>query len=969
MVDNNKDEAELQASQRKRSNLDKYSKVARTSMLAITMGMNWNPAISTAANNGGSNPSDLPTQQVAAAAPIQYQGNSLEYFRNQFLPLSSFHSLTFGENAPTATVSIQGTAVVGQTLIGSYQYADAEGDPEDVSVTRSTYQWYSSTNGITYVPITNATSYTYTLTPSDAGKYIEFEVTPYSTVEPKAGTPTKSLATAMVGPAPTAPTATVSIQGLAVVGQTLIGSYQYADAEGDPEDVSVTRSTYQWYSSTNGITYVPIASATSHTYTLTPGDVGKYIEFEVTPYSTVEPKAGIPTKSSATAIVGPTPTAPTAPTATVSIQGSAVVGQTLIGSYQYADAEGDPEDVSVTRSTYQWYSSINGIAYVPIANATSNTYTLTPGDVGKYIEFEVTPYSTVEPKAGIPTKSLATAIVGPAPTAPTAIVSIQGTAIVGQTLIGSYQYADAEGNPEDVSVTRSTYQWYSSTNGITYVPIANATSHTYTLTFGDVGKYIEFEVTPYSTVEPKAGIPTKSAPTAAVIVISSSSRTGTATGGTGTTTPVTPAPVTPSPQEETLIEVVAVKKNVETKESAKLILTKDEDGSSLATFHIYTDGVVQSSQEANKKETIAVRAKTLMDARVVYADIAGNAIETLTSNQQRLAILTGDVAIEFPAASLRINDLVKQSGVVADKLKVEIKIEKQPAAVKEAANQWASLQKATVIGEPYKFSILMNNGSSSQPIVQYGNRYAYQTVPIPKGVGNLNSLGAVMLLDGKYVSVPVRIVDSEHALIQTPTNATVMLIQRNENFPDTANHWGKNDIRLMADKGNVDGDKQGNYNPDVVVTRAEFADLLVRSFGLGHLYNGTAALEFKDLPADAGVQEKIRIAVGAGLFTGISADKFAPDQAVTREQMITVLMRFYNEFGLEVDPSIAPNLPPDFSDKGQISGWANADVKAAAKAGIINGYEDDTIRALRTGTRAEVAALIRRFLHTTNLTN
>ena len=72
--------------------------------------------------------------------------------------------------APTATnVAITGTLAVGQFLTGNYVYADAENDPQGTS----TFRWLRND-----VPISGATSLTYTTTGVDDGTNIKFEVTP-----------------------------------------------------------------------------------------------------------------------------------------------------------------------------------------------------------------------------------------------------------------------------------------------------------------------------------------------------------------------------------------------------------------------------------------------------------------------------------------------------------------------------------------------------------------------------------------------------------------------------------------------------------------------------------------------------------------------------------------------------------------------------------------------------------------------
>jgi len=114
--------------------------------------------------------------------------------------------------APTASsVTISGTAQVGQLLTGTYTYADANNDPQRAS----TFRWLRGG-----AAITGATASTYTLVALDQGNTITFEVTPVSTVAPTTGTPVASsptVAVAGVG-VPAEPTASsVAISGTAQV--------------------------------------------------------------------------------------------------------------------------------------------------------------------------------------------------------------------------------------------------------------------------------------------------------------------------------------------------------------------------------------------------------------------------------------------------------------------------------------------------------------------------------------------------------------------------------------------------------------------------------------------------------------------------------------------------------------------------------------------------------------------------------
>ena len=293
--------------------------------------------------------------------------------------------------APTASsVTVSGSAQVGQVLTGSYSYNDSNNDPQGTS----TMRWLR--NG---AAIASATASTYTLVSADQGTSLTFEVTPVATVAPTTGVAALSSPTpAVVGVgAPAAPSASnVLINGTVQVGQVLTGSYTYADANNDPQGTSTLR----WLR--NG---VAITGATASTYTLTSADQGTTLRFEVTPVATVAPTTGTPVLSVSTVAVAGVG-APVAPTASgVTISGTAQVGQVLTGSYSYADANNDPQGLSTVR----WLR--NGAA---IADATASTYTLVSADQGTSLTFEVTPVATVAPTTGIAALSSPTAAVLPA---------------------------------------------------------------------------------------------------------------------------------------------------------------------------------------------------------------------------------------------------------------------------------------------------------------------------------------------------------------------------------------------------------------------------------------------------------------------------------------------------------------------------------------------------------------------------
>ncbi len=401
--------------------------------------------------------------------------------------------------APEAReVSQTGLPEVGHILTGVYTYYDAQNTPEGTS----TYKWYIADNnsGLNEIEITGAISQTYTVVPSDEGKYIRFAVTPISNnVSNSPGTETKSAT--YIGPiinaAPVA--SNVELTGITYIGSILSGSYSYSDAESNPESGSIIK----WYVADDvaGTNETVIAEASSSTFTIRLVDLGKFIRFGITPKSSAGTTTGIEVKSAySSAVVNSAPVA-----TNVTITGTLIVGQILTGSYTYTQGESIAEGTS----TYKWHrcDDAQGTGEIAIEGATSTTYTLQGADQGKFLRFGVLPIAATITYPGVEAKSavLNESIQNAAPIATN--VSQTGAAMNGKTLVGNYTYTDLESDIESCI-----YKWHVADDaiGTNEVVIEGATSLTYVNQTSNIGKYIRFEVTPASSTGTSPGVAVKS---------------------------------------------------------------------------------------------------------------------------------------------------------------------------------------------------------------------------------------------------------------------------------------------------------------------------------------------------------------------------------------------------------------------------------------------------------------------------
>ncbi|NOU66482.1 glycoside hydrolase [Paenibacillus sp. LMG 31461] len=170
-------------------------------------------------------------------------------------------------------------------------------------------------------------------------------------------------------------------------------------------------------------------------------------------------------------------------------------------------------------------------------------------------------------------------------------------------------------------------------------------------------------------------------------------------------------------------------------------------------------------------------------------------------------------------------------------------------------------------------------------------------------------------------------------------------------FTDVQKHWAQADVLNAANRGWMLGTAADTFAPDAALTRAEAATIIVRVLGLESAAAASAA--FKDVPATHWASQSIGIAQQNGLMQGISNDRFAPDQSMTREQMSVLLSR-----ALKL-ATPASGVAKTFTDV-PASSWSAEAIAAMSSRGLVDGFEGGTFRPLASLTRAQMAALLSR---------
>jgi FG-GAP repeat len=370
-------------------------------------------------------------------------------------------SVPVSVSAPT----LSGTATQGQVL------TEARGTWTG-SPTSYGYQWEDCDgSGSNCVPISGATTQTYTLSAADVGHTIDVQGSATNSNGTSSSAVSAASATVQAA-APPSRTAPPTISGTAINGQVLTETHGIWTN-------SPTSYAYQWEDCDgSGSNCVPISGATTQTYTLTAADVGHAIEVQETAANSYGPS--IAASSSPTTIVRQ----PLPPSNVSLPRISGVDDQDQMLTESHAIWSSSP-----TSYTYQWEDCDgSGSNCVPISGATGQTYTLVAGDIGHTIEVQETATNAGGSSSAV-SSNPTPVIAVPTPPSEVSLPTISGTPAADQMLTESHgRWSN--------SPTSYTYQWEDcGGSGGNCSPISGATGQTYTLVAGDIGHTIEVQET------------------------------------------------------------------------------------------------------------------------------------------------------------------------------------------------------------------------------------------------------------------------------------------------------------------------------------------------------------------------------------------------------------------------------------------------------------------------------------------
>ncbi|MFQ7139670.1 S-layer homology domain-containing protein [Evtepia sp.] len=174
-------------------------------------------------------------------------------------------------------------------------------------------------------------------------------------------------------------------------------------------------------------------------------------------------------------------------------------------------------------------------------------------------------------------------------------------------------------------------------------------------------------------------------------------------------------------------------------------------------------------------------------------------------------------------------------------------------------------------------------------------------------------------------------------------------------FTDVAEgDWFYDAVRYAYENGLMDGVGGNRFAPNSATTRAQLVTILYRLEGQPAV---SGDLPFTDVETGTWYTNAVLWAAQNNIVNGVSDTEFAPGDDLTRQQLVTILYRYAEAKGYDVSASADLSGYPD---AGQVQDYAQPAMAWAVAEGIVEGM-DGNLNPAGNASRAQIATILMRF--------
>ena len=213
---------------------------------------------------------------------------------------------------------------------------------------------------------------------------------------------------------------------------------------------------------------------------------------------------------------------------------------------------------------------------------------------------------------------------------------------------------------------------------------------------------------------------------------------------------------------------------------------------------------------------------------------------------------------------------------------------------------------------------------------------------------------------GSYTPPPITPPTPEVKPDQPITDTEDTDATANSRFTDISSHWAKDSIDFVVGRGLLVGTSETAFAPNIAMTRGMLVTVLGRLAEVDAIVY--TANNFTDVAQDEYYSSYIQWAYSKGIVNGIGNSQFAPDRAITREEIAVIFANFAKAMGYTLPIA---NDATTYADKNDIGDIYKASVIAMQQAGIMIGDTNNNFNPKSSATRAEVSAMLERYIKLT----
>ena len=254
------------------------------------------------------------------------------------------------------------------------------------------------------------------------------------------------------------------------------------------------------------------------------------------------------------------------------------------------------------------------------------------------------------------------------------------------------------------------------------------------------------------------------------------------------------------------------------------------------------------------------------------------------------------------------------------------------------------------------------NGTNYTYTLQNDSGATSTLVTAVSGNGEPVSINGQALSTGGSATVAIPNSGTTDIVVEIGTKTYTLTILRNSGtganpFTDVSEKdWFYGDVMFAYENGLMIGTGNAQFRPHGTATRGMMATILWRMAGSPAPKGNNS---FTDVEAGTWYTDAITWTAENGIFLGYGNNKVGPNDSITREQLAAIFFRYADYKGCDMT---AKGELDKFRDAGKVSDYARAAMQWAVGSGLIQGKPDGVLDPQGTATRAEIAAMLHRFL-------